>query len=232
MDDLPLALELKAQASDLDQVGDPVAGDVRAAAIAMLRDIRSQLEDDPDTAQLLLWKVDVHLAEAWCLNGEFEAGGVVLAALEPLELSLADTARLAHVLEACRVGAHEEPEAWVPGYWDGQREVLGWWRPESRSGFRWVVGFTDEQGVGHPGYWEPVADRAGERWEPGSWSGTQWIAGTWVVVADHVPVLVVQTEPMYADVYLNGVWACAAPCAVQVEPGAYDRTSSECDPNR
>jgi hypothetical protein len=69
---------------------------------------------------------------------------------------------------------------WEAGYWDGQYWVEGFWRPATRSGYRWVSAYLDEDGIIHAGYWEPVDDRPGYVWIPGWFDGDTWIEGYWV----------------------------------------------------
>lgn len=77
----------------------------------------------------------------------------------------------------------EPPErgyVWEGGYWDGEYWVEGFWRPESRAGYRWVSAWLDEQGIFHAGYWEPLEDRPGMVWIPGWFTGEKWEEGYWV----------------------------------------------------
>ncbi|RME25293.1 MAG: hypothetical protein D6798_09300, partial [Deltaproteobacteria bacterium] len=80
------------------------------------------------------------------------------------------------------VPAGEAPDGyvWVPGFWDGDTYVDGFWRPESRPGYVWVGAWYDEDGVYHSGYWEPTVAEPGKVWIPGWFDGETWVNGYWV----------------------------------------------------
>jgi hypothetical protein len=74
---------------------------------------------------------------------------------------------------------------WEAGFWDGDDWVEGFWRPASRSGFRWIdAGYRDD-GVWEAGYWEPLAPRSGHVWVPGWYDGGAWQDGYWVTEAEY-----------------------------------------------
>jgi hypothetical protein len=78
------------------------------------------------------------------------------------------------------LGDGPEGYVWEPGFFDGNQEVDGFWRPEFRDDYRWVSSYFEESGLYHAGYWEPLADRPGFVWVPGWFDGNEWIEGKWV----------------------------------------------------
>jgi hypothetical protein len=88
-----------------------------------------------------------------------------------------------------------EGYTWVPGFWDGEQYVDGFWRPEYRQGFRWVSGFYDEDGVFEAGYWLPVDERVGEIWVPGWFDGNTWVEGYWVGEDDYYSTDIESWQP-------------------------------------
>jgi hypothetical protein len=90
------------------------------------------------------------------------------------------------------VSGHWRPTApppsgytWEPGFWDGEDWVEGFWRPASRSGYRWVDGRYVEDGTYQAGYWEPTEPRPGFVWIPGWFDGEVWVQGYWVSEAEY-----------------------------------------------
>lgn len=51
--------------------------------------------------------------------------------------------------------------------------------PAPRTGWVWVDGGPDAFGGWQPGTWRPYDSRVGYVWEPGYWSGFQYIDGYW-----------------------------------------------------
>jgi hypothetical protein len=74
---------------------------------------------------------------------------------------------------------------WERGYWDGDRWVEGFWRRESRAGYRWVAAAYGEDGIFRAGYWEPLTAQPGWVWVPGWFDGARWVPGYWVSEADY-----------------------------------------------
>lgn len=56
---------------------------------------------------------------------------------------------------------------WVPGHWEGDRYVEGYWREAYRPGFTWVDGYYD-RGQWIDGYWAPLAPPPPEPPPPGA----------------------------------------------------------------
>ncbi|MCK6508016.1 hypothetical protein L6R53_32400, partial [Myxococcota bacterium] len=82
-------------------------------------------------------------------------------------------------------GTAPEGYVWVPGYWDGEQWLEGFWRPERRRDYVWVGAWYDDQGIFHSGYWEPKEALAGHVWIPGWFDGEQWVEGYWVAEAEY-----------------------------------------------
>jgi hypothetical protein len=87
---------------------------------------------------------------------------------------------------------HWEPDGggragytYEPGYWDGETYVEGFWRPSSRTGYRWVSSAYATDGTYHSGYWEPIEAKPGQVWVPGWFDGNTWIDGYWVSEAEY-----------------------------------------------
>ena len=71
---------------------------------------------------------------------------------------------------------------YVPGWWQDDLYVEGYYRPEYRDDgdWNWVEGYYLEDGTYVPGHWEPVgASPDGYTWEPGFFDGETWIEGFW-----------------------------------------------------
>jgi hypothetical protein len=73
-----------------------------------------------------------------------------------------------------------EGYVWEPGFWDGERWVEGFWRPQFRSSYTWVSSYFDVDGIYHGGYWAPLQAQPGQVWIPGWFDGNQWVEGYWV----------------------------------------------------
>lgn len=88
-----------------------------------------------------------------------------------------------------------EGYVWVPGFFDGETWMEGFWRPEYRTDFRWADGYFDEDGVFHAGYWVPVEDQDGFVWIPGWFDGKAWVEGYWVRDAEAYAEDIADWEP-------------------------------------
>jgi len=69
---------------------------------------------------------------------------------------------------------------YVPGWWDNEVYVEGYYRKDGRDGWVWVPGEYLEDGAYIPGHWIPRGDSPdGYVWEPGFFDGTTWVDGFW-----------------------------------------------------
>ncbi len=69
---------------------------------------------------------------------------------------------------------------YVPGWWDGDAYIDGYYRQETRDKWEWVEGYYLEDGTFVRGHWRPTGDGPeGYTWEPGFWDGENWIEGFW-----------------------------------------------------
>jgi hypothetical protein len=69
---------------------------------------------------------------------------------------------------------------YVPGWWDQQVYVEGYYRQESREGWRWVDGDYVEEGDYASGDWVPDEEAPeGYAWEQGFFDGDTWVDGFW-----------------------------------------------------
>jgi hypothetical protein len=69
---------------------------------------------------------------------------------------------------------------YVPGSWDAEVYVEGYYRTESRDGWDWVDGYYLEDGTFIRGHWMPLDEpAAGYVWEPGFYDGEAWVEGFW-----------------------------------------------------
>lgn len=73
-----------------------------------------------------------------------------------------------------------------PGYTPSRPAVVvhvdafaPYYQPPVRAGYVWIEGAYDPWGNWIPGYYEPVAARAGYAWVPGYWAGSAWVEGYW-----------------------------------------------------
>jgi len=87
-------------------------------------------------------------------------------------------------------GEGPEGYVWEPGFFDGETWIDGFWRPEYRSGYRWVSAYYDADSVYHGGYWMPLREQPGKVWIPGWFDGEQWVQGYWVDEVKYV-----ETDP-------------------------------------
>ena len=88
---------------------------------------------------------------------------------------------------------------WEAGFYDGERYVDGFWRPEGRAGFRWVSASMNAQGVWTTGYWVPVESRPNQVWIPGWFDGVRWVEGYWVEMEEYGAVESTWTPPAFTD---------------------------------
>lgn len=70
---------------------------------------------------------------------------------------------------------------YVPGWWDnGDVYVEGYYRTRSRNGWTWSEGYYLDDGQYVRGHWVPQGQGPdGYSWEPGFWSGENWVEGFW-----------------------------------------------------
>lgn len=71
---------------------------------------------------------------------------------------------------------------WVPGWWEGQTYVEGYYRIGDRNDgdWAWVDGYYLDDGTFVRGYWQPTGPAPeGYSWEPGVWDGEGYVDGFW-----------------------------------------------------
>lgn len=69
---------------------------------------------------------------------------------------------------------------YVPGWWDNDAYIDGYYRKQARSGWDWVDGYYLENGTYIRGHWKPnQPPRDGYVWEAGFWDGESWVEGFW-----------------------------------------------------
>ena len=71
---------------------------------------------------------------------------------------------------------------YVPGYWQQDVYVEGYYRPDQRQDgdWEWVEGYYLDDGTSIPGHWVPAgAGPEGYAWEPGFFDGETWVEGFW-----------------------------------------------------
>lgn len=69
---------------------------------------------------------------------------------------------------------------YVPGWWEGDTYVEGYYRPSTRKGWSWVDGYYTSDGYYVPGHWQPRSSApSGYTWEPGFFDGETWVEGFW-----------------------------------------------------
>lgn len=69
---------------------------------------------------------------------------------------------------------------YVPGWWDDDAYIEGYYRKERRDGWVWEDGYYLENGDYIRGHWRPTQPpRAGYLWEAGFWDGETWVEGFW-----------------------------------------------------
>ena len=69
---------------------------------------------------------------------------------------------------------------YVPGWWENEAYVEGYYRQNTRSGWEWVEGYYLEDGTHVRGHWRPRgAAPEGYLWEPGFWDGEDYVDGFW-----------------------------------------------------
>jgi hypothetical protein len=70
--------------------------------------------------------------------------------------------------------------SYVPGWWENDSYVEGYYRTDSRDGWSWFDGYYLEDGQYVRGHWEPDGDAPeGYAWEPGFWDGNEYQDGFW-----------------------------------------------------
>ncbi len=71
---------------------------------------------------------------------------------------------------------------YVPGWWEGENYVEGYYRPEERQDgdWEWVEGYYLDDGVAVRGHWVPAGEPPqGMTWEAGFFDGEEWVEGFW-----------------------------------------------------
>ena len=71
---------------------------------------------------------------------------------------------------------------YVPGWWERDLYIDGYYRPERRSDgdWQWVDGYYQDEGSHISGHWAPAAaGPEGYSWEPGFWDGETYVEGFW-----------------------------------------------------
>ncbi len=69
---------------------------------------------------------------------------------------------------------------YVPGWWDNEVYVEGYYRKDGRDGWAWVSGEYLDDGTYIPGHWIPEGSAPeGYLWESGFFDGEAWIDGFW-----------------------------------------------------
>lgn len=69
---------------------------------------------------------------------------------------------------------------YVPGYWNTDVYVEGYYRSDGRSGWDWVEGYYLEDETYVPGHWLPAGEPPqGYLWEPGFFDGEAYVDGFW-----------------------------------------------------
>ena len=70
--------------------------------------------------------------------------------------------------------------AYVPGWWQGDLYVDGYYRVDNRDGWVWVQGAYLDDGAFESGTWMPEEEVPdGYVWEGGLFDGEQWVDGFW-----------------------------------------------------
>ncbi|MEZ4240050.1 MAG: hypothetical protein R3F59_28660 [Myxococcota bacterium] len=69
---------------------------------------------------------------------------------------------------------------YVPGWWENEVYVEGYYRSDDRPEWEWVEGYYLDDGTYVRGYWMPTGGGPdGYTWEPGFWDGEQYVDGFW-----------------------------------------------------
>jgi hypothetical protein len=69
---------------------------------------------------------------------------------------------------------------YVPGWWEDEVYVDGYYRTEQRSDWEWVDGYYLDDGTYVRGHWSPTGNAPdGYAWEAGFWDGEQYVDGFW-----------------------------------------------------
>ena len=67
---------------------------------------------------------------------------------------------------------------YVPGWWQNNVYIEGYYRAPARHGWAWEDGYYLSDGSYVPGHWQPqTAAPAGYIWEPGFFDGDTWVEG-------------------------------------------------------
>lgn len=69
---------------------------------------------------------------------------------------------------------------YVPGWWEDEAYVEGYYRTDEREDWVWIEGYYLDDGTHVRGYWQPSGDAPeGYTWEPGFWDGEEYVDGFW-----------------------------------------------------
>jgi hypothetical protein len=69
---------------------------------------------------------------------------------------------------------------YVPGWWENDAYVEGYYRSETRDDWDWVDGYYLDDGTYVRGHWQPTGDAPeGYVWEAGFWDGEEYHDGFW-----------------------------------------------------
>lgn len=67
---------------------------------------------------------------------------------------------------------------YVPGWWQNDVYIEGYYRAPERRGWSWVDGYYLSDGAYVPGHWQPQSSAPeGYIWEPGFFDGDTWVEG-------------------------------------------------------
>lgn len=70
--------------------------------------------------------------------------------------------------------------AFVPGWWDNNVYIEGYYRTQNRNGWAWNDGYYLDDGTYVRGHWRPQGNGPdGYDWEAGFWDGENWVEGFW-----------------------------------------------------
>jgi hypothetical protein len=113
--------------------------------------------------------------------------------------------------------------AYVPGWWEDEAYVEGYYRTETRNEWEWVDGYYLDDGTYVRGHWVPNgAPPDGYTWEPGFWDGEQYVDGFW---RPEYRATFVWVDSYYDEdgIYHSGYWMPQDDRAGQVWiPGWFD----------
>jgi len=78
------------------------------------------------------------------------------------------------------VGPAKPGRVWIPGHWEGDTWVRGYFRLVKRPNRVWVAGHAGPDGRWVRGYWRYAGPpRRGQVWVSGHWDGNVWVVGRW-----------------------------------------------------